>query len=160
LCHAPPLRVVLLTELLTPDRLVVPLAARDKRAAIAELTRHLVDRAGGDFDQVLGAIEERESVLTTGIGFGVAIPHARSAAVKELTVVGGVSEAAVPFDSIDGEPVRLFFLIVGPDASAGLHVKILSRIARLVRRENVRQRLVGARTPDEFYRILVDAEAR
>jgi PTS system nitrogen regulatory IIA component len=160
LCHAPPLRVVLLTELLTPDRLVVPLAARDKRAAISELARHLVDRAGGDFDQVLGAIEERESVLTTGIGFGVAIPHARSAAVKELTVVGGVSEAAVPFDSIDGEPVRLFFLIVGPDASAGLHVKILSRIARLVRRENVRQRLVDARTPDEFYRILVDAEAR
>lgn len=160
MCHAPPLRVVLLTELLTPDRLVVPLTARDKRSAIAELTRHLVDRAGGDFDQVLGAIEERESVLTTGIGFGVAIPHARSPAVRELTVVGGVSQTAVPFDSIDGEPVRLFFLIVGPDASAGLHVKILSRIARLVRRENVRQRLVDARTPDEFYRILVDAEAR
>ena len=151
---------MLLTELLTPDRLVVPLAARDKRSAVAELTRHLVTMAGGDFDEVLGAIEERESVLTTGIGFGVAIPHARSAAVKELTVVGGVSAAAVPFDSIDGEPVRLFFLIVGPDSSAGLHVKILSRIARLVRRESVRQRLVEARTPDEFYSILVDAEAR
>lgn len=151
---------MLLTELLTPDRLVVPLAAREKREAIAELTRHLVARAGGDFGAVLGAIEERESVLTTGIGFGVAIPHARSSAVQELTVVGGVSETAIPFDSIDGEPVRLFFLIVGPEASAGLHVKLLSRIARLVRRENVRQRLVDARTPDEFYRILVDAEAR
>jgi mannitol/fructose-specific phosphotransferase system IIA component (Ntr-type) len=160
LSDAPLLCHVLLTELLTPDRLVVPLAARDKRAAIAELARHLAARTGADFDQVLGAIEERESVLTTGIGFGVAIPHARSAAVTELTVVGGVSEAAVPFDSIDGEPVRLFFLIVGPDASAGLHVKLLSRIARLVRREHVRQRLVDARTPDEFYHILVDAEAR
>jgi PTS system fructose-specific IIA component len=134
--------------------------ARQKRAAISELTRHLVAQAGGDFDQVLAAVEERESVLTTGIGFGVAIPHARSPAVTELAMVAGVSEAAVPFDSIDGEPVRLFFLIVGPDASAGLHVRILSRIARLVRRENVRQRLVEARTPDEFYRILVDAEAR
>ena len=60
----------------------------------------------------------------------------------------------------DGEPVRLFFLIVGPDSSAGRHVKLLSQIARLVRRENVRQRLVDARTPDEFHRILVDAEAR
>ena len=60
--------------------------------------------------------------------------HAR-AAVRELTLVGGVSPDPVPFDSIDGEPVRLFFLIVGPEASAGLHVKILSRIARLVRRE-------------------------
>ena len=160
LSHAPRRRLVLLPELLPPDRLGVPLAARDKRGVISELTRHLVARAGGDFDQVIAAIEERESVLTTGIGFGVAIPHARSAAVKELTVVGGVSETAVPFDAIDGEPCRLFFLIVGPDASAGLHVKLLSRIARLVRRENVRQRLVDARTPDEFYRILVDAEAR
>lgn len=151
---------MLLTELLTPDRLVVPLTGRDKRAVISELTRHLVAQAGGDFAAVLGAVEERESVLTTGIGFGVAIPHARSAAVKELTVVGGVSQTAVPFDAIDGEPVRLFFLIVGPDESAGLHVKILSRIARLVRRENVRQRLIEARTPDEFYSILVDAEAR
>ena len=66
----------------------------------------------------------------------------------------------MPFDSIDGEPVRLFFLIVGPEASAGLHVKILSRIARLVRRDDVRQRLVEATTPDEFYSVLVDAEAR
>jgi mannitol/fructose-specific phosphotransferase system IIA component (Ntr-type) len=151
---------VLLTELLTPDRLVVPLTARDKRGVISELARHLVARAGGDLAQVLGAIEERESVLTTGIGFGVAIPHARCAAVEELTIVGGVSEVGIPFDSIDGEPVRLVFLIVGPDASAGRHVKLLSQIARLVRRENVRQRLVDARTPDEFHRILVDAEAR
>ena len=158
MCHAPLLRVVLLTELLTPDRLVVPLAARDKRAAISELARHLVARGGGDFDQVLGAIEERESVLTTGIGFGVAIPHARSDAVKELTVVGGVSEAAVPFDSIDGEPVRLFFLLAGPESCAGAHVKALSRISRLVRREPVRDRLLSARTPDEFYRVLCEAE--
>jgi PTS system nitrogen regulatory IIA component len=152
---------VLLTELLTPDRLVVPLAARDKQSAIAELVRHLVERGGGgDAAQVLASVEERESVLSTGIGLGVAIPHARSSAVRELVVVGGVAAAAIPYDSIDGEPVRLFFLIVGPEASAGLHVKILSRIARLVRRDTVRQQLVEAKTPDELYRFLVDAEAR
>jgi PTS system nitrogen regulatory IIA component len=152
---------VLLTELLTPDRLVVPLAARDKQGAIAELVRHLVERAGGgDAAQVLASVEERESVLSTGIGLGVAIPHARSSAVRELVVVGGVAAAPIPYDSIDGEPVRLFFLIVGPEASAGLHVKILSRIARLVRRDTVRQQLVEAKTPDELYRFLVDAEAR
>jgi PTS system fructose-specific IIA component len=66
----------------------------------------------------------------------------------------------VSFDSIDGEPVRLFFLIVGPEASAGQHVKVLSRIARLVRRENLRQRLCEAATPEEFYTILLDAEER
>jgi nitrogen PTS system EIIA component len=151
---------VLLTELLTPDRVVVPLASRDKNGVIAELTRHLVDRAGGTYDEVLGAVEEREAVLSTGIGFGVAIPHARSSAVRELTLVCGVTPTPVPYDSIDGEPVRLFFLIVGPEASAGQHVKILSRIARLVRRENLRQQLCAAGTPDEFYEALLDAEAR
>lgn len=151
---------MLLTELLTPDRVVVPLAARDKAGVIAELTRHLVERSGGHYDEVLGAVEEREAVLSTGIGFGVAIPHARSSGVAQLSVVCGVSPAPVPYDSIDGEPVRLFFLIVGPESSAGQHVRILSRIARLVRRENLRERLCEAGTSDQFYQALLDAEAR
>jgi PTS system nitrogen regulatory IIA component len=150
---------VLLTELLTPDRVLVPLSARDKSGVIAELARHLIDQSGGSYEEVLEAVEEREAVLSTGIGFGVAIPHARSSAVSELTLVCGVSPEPVPFDSIDGEPVRLFFLIVGPESSAGQHVKILSRIARLVRHENLRDRLRDAKTPDEFYNALLDAEA-
>ena len=151
---------MLLTELLSPDRVVVPLPAGDRHAAIAALTRRLAYRAGAGYDEVLGAVLERESVLSTGIGFGVAIPHARSAAVRELTMVAGVSPSPVAFDAIDGEPVRLFFLIVGPESSAGQHVKILSRIARLVRRDSVRQQLLEATTADAFYHVLLDAEAR
>lgn len=151
---------MLLTELLSPDRVVVPLAAGDRHAAIAALTRCLAEQAGAAYDEVLGAVLERESVLSTGIGFGVAIPHARTAAVRELTMVAGVTPFPVPFDAIDGEPVRLFFLIVAPEASAGLHVKALSRIARLVRRESVRQQLIEASTADAFYHVLLDAEAR
>jgi PTS system nitrogen regulatory IIA component len=151
---------VLLTEFLTPERVVIPLAARDKAGIIAELTHHLVDLSGGTFADVLGAVEEREAVLSTGIGFGVAIPHARSPAVRELTVVCGVSSAPVPYDSIDGEPVRLFFLIVAPEASAGQHVKVLSRIARLVRHEDLRQQLCHAKTAEEFCAAVATAEAR
>jgi PTS system nitrogen regulatory IIA component len=150
---------VLLSELLTPDRVVMPVVARDKRSVIAELTRHLTAKTGGDFETVLRAVEEREDGGSTGFGFGVAIPHARSSAVRELTVVCGLSPEPVPYDSIDGQPVSLFFLIVGPETSAGQHVKLLSRIARLVRRENVRQQLCDAGTPEEFYATLVDAEA-
>lgn len=150
---------MLLTELLTPERVVVPLTSRDKSGVIAELARHLINCSGGDYQDVLRAVEEREAVVSTGIGFGVAIPHARSSAVQELTLVCGVSPEPVPFDSIDGEPVRLFFLIVGPESSAGQHVKVLSRIARLVRRENVRERLSEARTPNEFYQTLLDVES-
>jgi PTS system nitrogen regulatory IIA component len=153
-------RAVLLTELLSPDRVMVPLLAGDRQSAIAALTRKLADLAGAEYDAVLEAVLERESVQSTGIGFGVAIPHGRCAAVRELAMVAGVSLGPVPFDAIDGEPVRLFFLIVGPEASAGLHVKILSRIARLVRRDTVRQQLLEAATADAFYNVILDAEAR
>jgi mannitol/fructose-specific phosphotransferase system IIA component (Ntr-type) len=146
--------------MLSPDRVVVPLSVGDRHAAIAVLTRKLADLANAAPDDVLAAVLERESVQSTGIGFGVAIPHGRSASVRELSMVAGVTPAPVPFDAIDGEPVRLVFLIVGPEASAGLHVKILSRIARLVRRDTVRQQLLEATTPDEFYNVLLDAEAR
>lgn len=151
---------MLLTELLTPDQVIMPVLARDKSGVIAELTRHLANRWGCDYAALLGAVQEREAGGSTGIGFGVAIPHARSAGVPELSLVCGVSPSPVAFDSIDGEPVRLFFLIVGPPASAGQHVKVLGRIAKLVRQEQVRQRLFEAATPDEFYNVLLDAEAR
>ena len=138
----------------------MPVSARDKNGVIAELTRHLTNRWGCDYAEVLGAVQEREAGGSTGIGFGVAIPHARSAGVPELSLVCGVSPSPVPFDSIDGEPVRLFFLIVGPQSSAGQHVRVLGRIAKLVRHEHIRQRLFKAATPDEFYNVLLDAEAR
>ncbi len=82
---------VLLTELLSPDRVVVPLPAGDRQTAIAVLSRHLARIAGAEYEEVLGAVLERESVLSTGIGFGVAIPHGRSAAVRGLTMVAGVA---------------------------------------------------------------------
>jgi len=139
---------------------MVPLQVTDRQAAIAALTRMLAGVAGASPDEVLSAVMERESVQSTGIGFGVAIPHGRCGAVRELTMVAGVSAQPVPFDAIDGQPVRLFFLIVGPESSAGLHVKILSRIARLVRPDTVRQQLLEATTADAFYNIILDAEAR
>lgn len=151
---------MLLTELLTPDRIVVPLAATDKHAVLAELARHLVKRSGGGVDEVLAAVLEREAVLSTGIGFGVALPHARCAAVSELTLVGGSTFNGVAYDGLDGEPVRLFFMIVGPEESAGLHVKVLGRIARLIRSEAVRRDLIEARTPDAFHAVILNAEAR
>ena len=73
--------------------------------------------------------------------------------------MGGTTGAGVAYDGIDGEPVRLFFMIVGPEDSAGPHVKILSRIARLVRVDAVRRELTEARTPDEFHNVLLEAEA-
>jgi PTS system nitrogen regulatory IIA component len=151
---------VLLTELLTPDRIRVPLAAADKPGALRELAQLLAEAAGVDPEPLLQAVQERELVLSTGIGHGIAIPHAKSPLVSGLSLVCGSSPVGVPFDALDGEPVRLFFLLVGPDSAAGLHVKALSRIARLVRRESVRDALLAAESPTAFYQILVEAEER
>lgn len=156
--HAPLGPIVLLSELLTPGHVVVPMTATDKQEAIAELAQRLAERSGGDYADVHRAVVRREQELSTGIGFGVAIPHGRSPTVTGLSVVAGVAATPVAFDALDGEPVRLFFMIVGPEASAGQHVKILSRIARLVRHDDVRESLLRARTPEEFQQALLLAE--
>lgn len=151
---------MLLTELLTVNRIKVPLAATDKPAVLRELTQVLADLAGVPLEPLLGAIEERERVLSTGIGHGIAIPHAKSPLVTELVLVAGTSPAGIPFDALDGDPVRLLFLLIGPESAAGDHVKALSRIARLVRRESVREALVRAPDPAAFHQSLIEAEER
>ena len=110
-------------------------------------------------DEVLGAILERERQFPTGIGYGVAVPHGKTPVLPALVVVAGTTPAPVAYETIDGEPVRVFFLLAGPESAAGAHVKALSRISRLVRREPVRGRLLGAKTPEEFYRAVCEAEA-
>jgi mannitol/fructose-specific phosphotransferase system IIA component (Ntr-type) len=149
---------VLLSELLPPDRIRIPLQATDKAGVLKELVDFLVERCGGDAAQVLAAVRDREAVLSTGIGFGIAIPHAKSPSVTDLCLVAGVSAQPIPFDALDNEPVRLFFLLVGPETAAGMHVKVLSRIARVVRRETVREALLQATSPEAFQRTIVTAE--
>jgi len=149
---------VRLSELLTPARILVPLHATDKEGVLRELVDAAAVGNGGSSDEVLGAILERERQFPTGIGYGVAVPHGKTPVLSALVVVAGTTPAPVPYETIDGEPVRLFFLLAGPESCAGTHVKVLSRISRLVRREPVRDRLLSARTPDEFYRVLCEAE--
>jgi mannitol/fructose-specific phosphotransferase system IIA component (Ntr-type) len=151
---------VLLTELLNPERVKVPLAARDKEAALEELVGILA-AAGAVTDPaaVLRAVHQREEVLSTGIGGGVAIPHGKADGVGDLAIAAGVAAEPMEFAALDGQPVRLFFLLVGPESAAGAHVKALSRISRLVRREDLRQRLVGAASPQEFMEIVAEADA-
>jgi mannitol/fructose-specific phosphotransferase system IIA component (Ntr-type) len=143
---------------LTLQRIRVPLAAADKAAAIRELAAAATEGKGTVVDEVVQAIEERERMYSTGLGYGVAMPHARSGELTDVRLAAGVSAVPIDFGAIDGEPVRLFFLLVGPEREAGTHVKALSRLARMVRRLDVRTRLVGARSGEEFFRHLRDAE--
>lgn len=150
---------MLLTELLSIERIKIPLESQNKD----DLLRELVDVAAGpgapDREDLLRAVREREAVLSTGIGHGVAIPHGKSSAVNDLRMAAGRSAGPVDFDALDGEPVSLFFLLVGPESAAGPHIKALSRISRLVRKDEVREKLVTARSAAEFHDALREAES-
>ncbi|HEX9580412.1 MAG TPA: PTS sugar transporter subunit IIA [Gemmatimonadales bacterium] len=150
---------MLLSDLLSADRIRVPLASRDKRSVLGELIG-LVATEPRQADEVLQAVIAREAILSTGIGYGVAVPHGRCDSLPDLRLAAGITPEPIAFDALDGLPVRLFFLIAGPESLAGAHIKALSRITRLVRREPVRQRLLQARSPEEFHRHLSEAEGR
>ncbi len=150
---------MLLTDLLTVDRIKIPLESRTKDEVLRELVSVIAN--GGEDDQrneLLRAVREREAVLSTGIGNGVAIPHGKSSVVPELRMAVGTMYQPVEFDALDGQPVRLVFLLVGPESAAGPHIKALSRIARLIRNDDIRNTLMSARSPDEFLEALRQAE--
>jgi PTS system fructose-specific IIA component len=151
---------VLLSQLLAPDRVRVPLTSRDKPTVLRELVDLLVQSSGGAADDILRAVKNREACQSTGFGHGVAIPHARSPSLPTLAILAGPYSEPIDYGALDGEPVRLFFLLVGPEAVAGLEVRALARIARLVRREYVRDRLLGAASAEDFCRVVREAEGQ
>ena len=151
---------MLLSELLSADRVKIPLGSRTKD----DLLRELVDLAIPNSDPaardaVLGAVRERERELSTGIGAGVAIPHGKTTCVDQIVMAAGVTPVPVEFDALDGQPVQLFFLLVGPESASGAHVKALARISRLLRRESLRHGLRTAGTPAEFLDVVRASEA-
>jgi PTS system nitrogen regulatory IIA component len=155
---AVPEAFLLLTDLLTPDRIKIPLEAHTKDDLLRELVVVAMSGASQeDRDAILKAVVERENVLSTGIGYGVAIPHGKTGLLSELRMAAGRTSEAMEFDALDGQPVQLFFLLIGPEAAAGPHIKALSRISRIVRHDEVRGALLAATDPAQFMRILQQA---
>jgi len=150
---------VRLIDVLTPARIRVPLASRDKGGILRELLEAALEGTNGPvLEDALQAVLEREAQFPTGIGYGVAVPHGKTATLPDHKIAAGTVPDPVAYETLDGQPVRLFFLLVGPESAAGSHVKLLSRIARLVRREPFRDRLLKARSAEEFYRGVCEAE--
>lgn len=151
--------MVLLSDILTSLRAKVPLQATTKDEVLRELVDVLVE-AGDvtDADAAFRVVQQREQVLSTGIGSGVALPHGKSDACPELSIAAGVTTAPVDFNALDGEPVRLIFLLVGPESEAGAHIKALSGISRLVRQPETRQHLMDAPDSETFLETLRQAD--
>jgi len=139
------------------------LKSMDKKGVIDELVDLLV-KAGKikdkDKQKIIEIILNRESLGSTGIGQGIAIPHGKCDCVKELTGAIGISKRGINFDALDGEPVYIFFLLIAPEDSAGPHLKALARISRLLRDKYLRDSLIKAEDEKKILSIIKEEDQK
>lgn len=149
-----------LTQILQPSCVKVPLESKEKQSVITELVDLLNDNGLLlDRDVVLAAVLMREQTQSTGIGSGIAIPHGKCKAVKELVIAIGIAEEPIEFESVDEKPVKIIILLVSPADQTGPHIQALARISKLMLDEQFKQGLEGATSADEVYELLNDKES-
>ncbi|KAB2881103.1 PTS sugar transporter subunit IIA [bacterium] len=148
-----------LGEALNEKLIKIPLQKFEKKEIITEMIDVLT--ASGkimDREKVLQAVLEREQMMSTGIGNSVAIPHGKSQGVQELVVALGITPQDVNFDALDGKPVRIVFMLVGPEKSSSVHIKMLSRISRLLNQSAFRKKLIDSKSGADVMQIIIDEE--
>ena len=147
--------------LLEDGLILADLLATDKAGVIREFADLLVSKGKvKDADELVRIVLERESQGSTGIGDGIAIPHAKSRAVSDPVVVFGRSRRGVDFQTLDGKPADLFFLLISPEGRPGEHLKTLARISRIMRNAGLRERLRASRDRTEIEQLLFDEDGK
>ena len=148
-------------DFLNKKAVTANLKAADKEGVVRELVELLA--AADEIknkEELIRALLTRESLGSTGIGQGIGIPHAKSANVKSLVAAFGLSQKGVNFDSLDGEPVYIFFLLIAPEESAGPHLKALARISRMLKDKYFRELLRKSKDEKEILRIIQEEDAK
>jgi PTS system nitrogen regulatory IIA component len=148
-------------DILDEASVVQDLLSANKKGVLEELSNILVQEGKlPDQDRVVEVLLEREKLGSTGIGDGIAIPHGKMKGIKELVASFGRSMKGVNFESIDNKPTHLFFLLVAPENSAGVHLKALARISRLLKDPSFRNSLMEAGDRQDLFRIIVEADEK
>ena len=147
-------------DLLDKKSINLNLKSTDKTSVINELV-DLVDASGNlnDKNEYKQEILAREAKSTTGIGEGIAIPHAKTKAVKKACLASGVSKTGIDYDSLDGAPSNLFFMIAAPDGANDTHLEVLSRLSIILMDEIFRSSLINANSADEFLSLIDKTES-
>jgi fructose-specific phosphotransferase system IIA component len=150
---------MILTQILQPSCVKVPVESRDKEAVIAELV-DLLDAKGllSDRNAALQAVLTRERIQSTGTGAGIAIPHGKCSAVKELVMAVGIAREPIEFQSVDRKPVTILLLLISPTDQTGPHIQALARISRLMLNEDFRRKFEKAASAEEAYELLGNQE--
>lgn len=149
----------MLSALLPPERIRVPLGSHARHALFRELVElALPDADPATLETVFQGVLAREMVASTAIGDGLAVPHGRTDAVSGIRMAAGIVESCDDYQAPDGMPVHCCFLVVTPEADAGVHLKVLARLARLMRSDALRKALMSAADADAFRAVLLRAE--
>jgi len=152
---------VKLTDILVRDACLVDLKGQTKPEVLAELADALVAAIPAlDRAELYAMLVEREKLGTTAMGDSIAIPHARIESLDRVLAVFGLSRTGVDFDSLDGQPTQLFFLLVAPGREGSAHLLLLARLSRLLGVESFRAHLRGVKSTDELFRAIEEEESR
>jgi mannitol/fructose-specific phosphotransferase system IIA component (Ntr-type) len=150
-----------ISDYLTRDRIALDLDAGPKTAVLGRLVSMLAASLGlPDHEPLLAEVLRRESIMSTGIGDGIAIPHAAADGIAGPAIAIGIAPAGIDFESVDGKPVHVIFLLVGSRDAPGLQLKALARIARLTREPGFIASLTAARTPEAALALIAAEDAR
>ena len=146
-------------NLLNRDRVAVGIDASSKEGVIDQIIDLLADDSAiTDIESVRSAVIERENAMSTGVGKGIALPHGKSQGVTTTVAALATTARPIPFGAVDGQPVQMIFLLVGTPESKSEHIRILSRISRLLSRETFTQELLKATSPDMLLETLTREE--
>jgi PTS system nitrogen regulatory IIA component len=148
-----------ITDILDEASIIQDLRSTSKKGVLEELSDVLVE--GGklpDRDKVVEVLLDREKLGSTGIGDGIAIPHGKMKGIEDLVTSFGRSTKGINFESIDNKPTHLFFLLVAPENSAGIHLKALARISRLLKDPSFRNRLMEAKDRRDLFAIIAEED--
>lgn len=148
-----------ISDILSADVIAVNMDVADKEDAI----KKIIDLSAKsdkilDLDKVTHTIYEREKLVSTGVGKGFAIPHGKTDAISDVVAAFAITKEPIDFDSIDGEPVRFIFLLIGKENLLNTHIKLLSRISRLMNKDEFRETLLDANTSEDVLKIFRDEE--
>ncbi len=150
-----------LSELLDEDNIITELSAREKKGVLEELVAAVIRHEPSiDKSTLVKVLLERERLGSTGIGDGVAIPHGKYHGISRPLISFGRSREGLDFDSMDGQPAHLFFLLVAPEGSANIHLKVLATIARILKNSAFRKTLMEAPSREEIYRKIVQYDEK
>ena len=150
-----------IADILSGDLIIPELTSKNKKEVLEELVSVIVKQNKLiNKEELIEVLLEREQLGSTGIGDGIAIPHGKLKNIGALLASFGKSIDGVDFDSMDGKPTHLFFLLVAPENSAGIHLKALARISRLLKDSSFKQDLMEAKLKDYLFKTIIERDEK